>query len=162
ERAHLRFADSDAQAVASVLRLLGGVRENDITVVQHANRAKLQAAFESLKQQISIGRTPDVRAELFVYYSGHSDEDGLLLGNERVPYRELRAWIDGVGADVRVAILDSCASGALVRLKGGSFRQPFLSDVSSQARGYAYLTASSADEAAQESDRIGAAFFTYY
>jgi hypothetical protein len=30
------------------------------------------------------------------------------------------------------------------------------------ARGHAFLTASSADEAAQESDRIGAAFFTHY
>ena len=67
-----------------------------------------------------------------------------------------------MGADVRIAILDSCASGALIRLKGGVHRAPFLSDVSTQARGHAFLTASSADEAAQESDRVGAAFFTHY
>ena len=38
----------------------------------------------------------------------------------------------------------------------------FLSDSSRDARGHAFLTSSSADEAAQESDRIGAAFFTHY
>jgi hypothetical protein len=103
-----------------------------------------------------------VRRELFVYYSGHSDEDGLLLGGERVGYGELRQWIDQTGAEVRIAVLDSCASGALIRLKGGVRRQAFLSDASTQARGHAFLTASSADEAAQESDRIGAAFFTHY
>jgi hypothetical protein len=46
--------------------------------------------------------------------------------------------------------------------KGGVHRQAFLSDASTKARGHAFLTASSADEAAQESDRIGAAFFTHY
>ena len=37
-----------------------------------------------------------------------------------------------------------------------------MTDLSTDARGHAFLTASSADEAAQESDRIGAAFFTHY
>ena len=67
-----------------------------------------------------------------------------------------------MGADVRIAVLDSCASGSIIRLKGGVHRAPFLSDVSTQARGHAFLTASSADEAAQESDRVGSAFFTHY
>jgi len=97
-----------------------------------------------------------------MYYSGHSDEDGLLLGGERVGYQELRRWIDESGADVRIVVLDSCSSGALIRQKGGVHRQAFLSDASTQARGHAFLTASSANEAAQESDRIGAAFFTHY
>ena len=52
-------------------------------------------------------------------------------------------------ADVRIAILDSCASGAIIRAKGGVHRAPFLSDASTQARGHAFLTASSANEAAQ-------------
>jgi hypothetical protein len=86
----------------------------------------------------------------------------LLLGNDRVSYRELRGLIDTVDVDVRIVILDSCASGALIRLRGGTRRPGFLTNVSTEARGYAFLTGSSADEAAQESDRIGAAFFTHY
>jgi hypothetical protein len=159
-RAKLRYADSDARAVADVLQSLGGLSAADLALVPSASRAKLQASFARLKESVrTAGR---VRRELFVYYSGHSDEEGLLLGEERVPYKELRSWIDDAGADVRIAILDSCASGALIALKGGRQAPPFLADLSTDARGHAFLTASSANEAAQESERIGAAFFTHY
>jgi hypothetical protein len=161
-RARLRFANSDAESIGRVLGSLGGVRDSDLILVREATRDRLRQAFAELKNRMTNERRAKVRSEVFVYYSGHSDEDGLLLGGERVGYRELRQWIDDVGADVRIAILDSCASGSLIRLKGGVHRAPFLSDVSIQARGHAFLTASSADEAAQESDRVGAAFFTHY
>src|SRR5690606_5434129 len=107
-------------------------------------------------------RRGGTRVELFVYYSGHSDEEGLLLGEERFGYDELRAALESLPADVRVAILDSCASGALTRRKGGVRRPPFLVDAASHVQGHAFLTSSSADEAAQESDRIGASFFTHF
>jgi hypothetical protein len=145
-----------------VLATLGGVRDGDLILVREATRGRLERAFADLKARLEDERRAQVRREVFVYYSGHSDEEGLLLGKDRVGYRELRQWIDGVGAEVRIAILDSCASGSLIRLKGGVHRAPFLSDVSTQARGHAFLTASSADEAAQESDRVGAAFFTHF
>ena len=161
-RTRLRFADSDGESVGRVLSNLGGVREGDLIMVGDATRTRLSQAFAELKSRVARERRPQVRREVFVYYSGHSDEEGLLLGAERVGYRELRQWIDSVGADVRIAILDSCASGSLIRLKGGVHRTPFLSDASTQARGHAFLTASSADEAAQESDRVGAAFFTHF
>jgi hypothetical protein len=161
-RARLRFANSDAESVGRLLGSLGGVRDGDIILVREATRDRLRQAFADLRNRLASENRPQLRREVFVYYSGHSDEDGLLLGGDRISYRDLRQWIDGVGADVRIAILDSCASGALIRLKGGVHRAPFLSDVSTQARGHAFLTASSADEAAQESDRVGAAFFTHY
>jgi hypothetical protein len=161
-RARLRFANSDAESLARVLSSLGGVQGCDVVLIREASRLALQNAFDQVRRQIAAERRPQVRRELFVYYSGHSDEDGLLLGGERVGYRELRQWIDGTGAEVRIAVLDSCASGALIRLKGGVRRQAFLSDASTKTSGHAFLTASSADEAAQESDRLGAAFFTHY
>ena len=161
-RTRLRFANSDGESVGRVLAGLGGVRDNDLILLGDATRSRLTQAFADLKSRVGHESRPQVRREVFVYFSGHSDEEGLLLGDERVTYRELRQWIDSVGADVRIAILDSCASGALIRLKGGVHKTPFLSDVSTQARGHAFLTASSADEAAQESDRVGAAYFTHF
>lgn len=161
-RVPLRFADSDARAMADVLRHLGGLRDPDLVLLTGARRASFFASFERLRASIGAAPGERGRRELFIYYSGHSDEEGLLLGGERVSYGELRQWINGTDADVRIAILDSCASGALIRMRGGTRRPPFLSDESADARGHAFLTASSADEAAQESDRIGAAFFTHY
>jgi hypothetical protein len=161
ERTRLRFADSDAAATSRVLQRLGGVRQEDVILLSDATRASLEAAFANVGARIAQS-DQRVRDELFVYYSGHSDELGLLLAGERVSFAEMRRWIDGTLAEVRIAVLDSCASGAVIRERGGVRRPPFLSDLSVHARGHAFLTASSADEAAQESDRIQGGFFTHY
>ncbi len=161
-RPTLRYADSDARAVAEVLRSLGGLRDEDTVVVPAVTRAGLQAGFDRLRQALARSAGGRSRRELFVYYSGHSNEEGLLLGREQVAYDELRRWIADTDADVRIAILDSCASGALIRAKGGARRASFLQDASTASRGHAFLTASAADESAQESDRIGGAFFTHF
>lgn len=161
-RTELRYAASDATAVARVLEELGGVHEGDRLLLVEPGRADLQRGLAELQTRLAAARAPDTRVELFVYYSGHSDEEGLLLGDERFGYGELRDALESLPADVRVAILDSCSSGALTRRKGGTRRAPFLVDAASRVKGHAYLTSSSADEAAQESDRIGASFFTHF
>ena len=162
ERARLRFSSSDATAIRRVLSDLGGLNEADTTLILEVDRKHLQAGFSQLKEKIAAARKPGSRTEMVFYYSGHSDELGLLLGNERVSYPEIRSWVEATGADVRIAVLDSCASGAFTREKGGVHRPPFLVDTSSAARGHAYMTASAENEAAQESDRLGAAYFTHY
>jgi hypothetical protein len=70
--------------------------------------------------------------------------------------------VDAIPVDVRIAVLDACASGSLTREKGGTKRSAFLFDASSDMKGHAFLTSSSFDEAAQESDRIKGSFFTHY
>lgn len=162
DRVRLRYTASDGKAVVRVLHELGGVGSDERITLHEADRTQLQHGFARMKEMVRAARSPGARIELVFYYSGHSDEDGLLVSGQRVGYDELRALIEQTGADVRIAILDSCASGALTRRKGGVRRPPFLVDTSTRARGHAFLTASSADEAAQESDRIGAAFFTHY
>ena len=161
-RVRLRYAASDAHAMGKVLQSLGGVAADDIVFVSAPSRAAFDAGFADIEQRLRAGATPGVRRELLVYYSGHSDEDGLLIGRDRVGYDELRNRVQRAPAELRVVILDSCASGAFTRRKGGVKRPPFLLDASTDMRGHAYLTSSAADERAQESDRIAASYFTYY
>ena len=161
-RAKLRYATSDARSVARVLENLGGVSPADLVFVAEPTRAAALDGFARVDALMRKSQTPGVRRELLVYYSGHSDEEGLLLGADRVTYDELRARIKALPAELRVAILDSCASGAFTRGKGGVRRPPFLLDASADMRGHAFLTSSAANEVAQESDRIAASFFTYY
>lgn len=160
ERARLRFAQSDAKAVAGVLVELGGVAPADAEVLLEPSAGQLRRTIQRIGQR--IGAVKARRTELLVYYSGHSDEDGLLLAGERVGYSELRSTLRALDVDVRIGILDSCASGALTRSKGGVRKAPFLIDESSQVTGHAFLTSASATEAAQESDRLGGSFFTHY
>lgn len=161
-RVPLRYARSDAQAFSKVLRELGGVSAADTVVLLDSNRAALQAGIRDLEGRLTAAKKEAGRLELLVYYSGHSDEKGLLLGEDTFTYAELRKQLETLPADVRIAILDSCASGALTRSKGGMQRAPFLVDASAKVKGHAFLTSSSADEVSQESDAIAASFFTYF
>jgi hypothetical protein len=162
ERARLRFADTDARAVAEVFGELGGLQRADLLLIPNATRTLLLAAFDRIRSELAKHSAALPRRELFIYYSGHSDETGILLGADRLSYDELRSLIEASAAEVRIVVLDSCAAGAVIRPRGGVHRPPFLSDASTAARGHAFLTASSADEAAQESDRIAGGYFTHY
>jgi hypothetical protein len=166
ERARLQYAVTDAERFARVLVELGGVSpENEIVLRQPKLRDVIDG-FDRLTAKVEAARrsaaaTGD-RTEVLVYYSGHADEQGLLLGSDRYSYRSLRERLDQIPADVRIAVLDACASGAFTRIKSGKARPAFLVDQASNMRGHAFLTSSAATEAAQESDRIRASYFTHY
>ncbi len=161
-RIPLQYAISDAEKFTDVMVAMGGVRATDRVLLPDPDRSGLERAVEELRRQVAAAKLEARRTEVLVYYSGHADEEGLLIGEERLDYRELRGLMDRIDADVRIAILDACASGAITRIKGGTRRNAFEVDTSSDMRGYAFLTSSSAEETAQESDRIQASFFTHY
>ncbi|HET9483320.1 MAG TPA: hypothetical protein VFO79_05125, partial [Xanthomonadales bacterium] len=145
-----------------VLHQLGGVTGPDLAMLREPDLRALDTAFDTLSKRVQSERKKGQRVELVVYYSGHADENGILIGGARYDYARLRQRIRAVPADVHIAIVDSCASGSFTRTKGGTKMPPFLHDTSNQVAGFAFLSSSSENEDAQESDRIGASFFTYY
>ena len=161
-REQLHYAGHDAATIADVLRQLGGVDPKDLSLLTEPDGQALDTAFDDLSKKLASDRVKGQRAELIVYYSGHADENGILIGGARYDYSRLRERIRAVPADVRIAVVDSCASGSFTRVKGGAKRPPFLQDTSNQVAGFAFLSSSSETEDAQESDKIGASFFTYY
>ena len=161
DREKLRFAVSDAKAIKKVLEEMGGVYPEDSILLAEPSRSTFFAEFDKMKKAVLQARSQYSRVEIIFYYSGHSDETYMLLGNERVSYRELQGVISQMEADVRIAILDSCASGSFARIKGGRKKLPFLMDSAYDMKGYALMTSSSADEFSQESDRLKGSFFTH-
>lgn len=159
-KARLRFAHQDADAMAGVMRSLGGVRAEDALLLQEPDSAKLLSALREISGRMARQRETGSRVELVLYYSGHSDEEGLLLGGQRLPYLVLRRALEGSGADVRLAVLDACASGAALRAKGGTRHQAFRIEGAEGLRGQAFLTSSRAEESSQESDRLKGSVFT--
>ena len=165
DRPQLQYAVSDAERFARVLVDLGGVSPGNAIVLKQPRMKDLVDALDLLNRQVvDARRAPGGagRTEVLFYYSGHADEQGLLIGADRYSYRTLRDRLDQIPADVRIAILDACASGAFTRLKGGRARPAFLVDESASMRGHVFLTSSAETEAAQESDRIRASYFTHY
>jgi len=161
-RIELRYAGRDAETFATVLRDLGGVDKQDMMTLQDPTLLKFQQAMASLRSKVKKREKGSTRTEVLVYYSGHADEQGLLLGRERYPYKKLRKELETLPVDVRIAIIDGCASGAMTREKGGRKRPAFLFDASAVTQGHAYLSSASEDEASQESDKIKSSFFTHY
>jgi hypothetical protein len=162
KRSTLRFAASDAQAFAAVMQEMGGLSAANRIMLLNPMLDDITQAFADMGKKIAAGKSAVKRQEFIVYYSGHSDEEGLLIGEQKLGYKDLRALIAAIPADVRIAVIDSCASGVFIRTKGGVQRPPFMVDAAVEMKGYAFLTSSSETEAAQESDNIEASFFTHF
>ncbi|MEW6363426.1 MAG: caspase family protein [Acidobacteriota bacterium] len=163
DRTPLRYAVTDAENFAKLLEGMGGVDSTNCVLLRDPSMREFVNSLESLRAALASTRTQSAgRAEVVFYYSGHADENGILLGDERFSYQSLRQWLNDLHSDLEIAILDACASGAITRLKGGQHQQAFLIDSSVEAKGYAFLTSSSENEAAQESDRLKGSFFTHY
>lgn len=165
DRAPLHFAELDADKFARVLGELGGVEPADLFVLQGKPLAALSETFALVKQQITgFRREPDTRVVMIFYFSGHSDGEALEFGRDRLTFAELRHWLAALGSDVRVVLVDSCKSGALLQAKGGRPGPGFQIRMTDElaSTGEALLTSSAADEVALESREISGSFFTHH
>jgi hypothetical protein len=161
DRVRLRYAVQDAERFARLITQMGGVSEVDCLTLREPGRQPLLDALGVVRERSLAAHQSGQRTEVLFYFSGHADESGLMLGRERLGYRELREALAGMPTDVGIAVLDACASGAITRLKGGRLQPAFLTDESVQVHGHAYLTSSSESESAQESDQLQGSFFTH-
>ena len=174
ERPRLRYAESDARAFANVLSQMGGVPKANVHMVAEPTIASLQKQLDALDKKLlatkaarsgkganAANGAENFREEVLVYYSGHADEKGLRLGEEVYTWKEFRKRIDALNADVKIAVIDACGSGAITRVKGGVAVPAFMVDKSSDMKGYAFITSSTQDESSQESDKLKGSFFTH-
>lgn len=163
EDATLRYAESDASRMFDVLRELGGFQPANMVLLRDEDATTVEHTLIAFNDRIrSVSALPNTQAMLFVYYSGHADADDLHLGQTRLPISALAQLARGSAASFRMVVLDACRSGTLTRLKGGKIRAPFeVPGDHVPEDGLAFLTASAANEDAQESDELRSAFFTH-
>lgn len=156
----LLYAGTDAIAFQKIMTEIGGISKSNGILLLDPAKEDVDNAFEVISELMKKKQKDAKRSEFVFYYSGHSDENALLLGKTKYDYSSLKAAITNVPSDVHVVILDSCYSGNFIRTKGGQKQKPFLMDDSSVVKGHAYLSSSSSQESSQESDEIGSSFFT--
>ena len=162
----LRYAERDARRMHAILTRLGGVRPEDARLLTGASADEVRAAIADLSARAEQAKARGDETVLLVYYSGHAKDGDLRLGDTRMSLLELRDALRNAPADVRIGLLDSCQSGAITRAKGvraaPSFDVQQAQAASTRPRGLVLIASSSADEESQESDDIGASFFTHY
>lgn len=164
ETVELRYAESDVQKLAGVLRDLGGFRSEDLVILLGKKAPDFTSALEQLEAKIAAEAEPGVPTTLLFYYSGHAKQGQLLLGPTRVSMAFLRERLQRSAADIKIGILDACESGAITREKGGRRGPSFLFDLGDQeaAKGMILIGSSSEDEASQEADELGGSFCPHY
>ena len=164
----LRHAERDARRIHAILTRVGGVREADATLLLSGGLRAFQRALADLEARAAAAGAAGLPSVLLVYFSGHALDGALRFGGAALPLAELRAHLQASPAGVRIAFLDACHSGAIARSasrsKGIRPAPDFQVTAPGEAgpRGLVLIASSAADEDSQESDAIGASYFTHH
>ncbi len=160
----LHFATADASRLHDILLRVGDVLPGDATLLLDATADDWRSALAALDRRMDAAVHAGEQPLLIVYYSGHAKEGDLRMGDTRLPIDELRQRVQSSAAAIRVGVVDACRSGVMNRTKGARKAPAFDVDtgVTRVARGMVLLTASAADEDAQESDELSASVFSHH
>jgi len=157
----LRYAEEEVGRLADLLKDAGDF--DDIVTLRGAGRSEIEKSLVELRKKLEAAKAAGNQTLFLFYYSGHGDNEALELGSERLPLRDLRAYLEQLSAaDVRVAFVDACQSGALTGVKGGKRVPGYevrLADPG-QVKGLAIVTSSTSNEFSQESDDLKGSFFS--
>ncbi len=157
---NLRYAEQEVGRFGDLLKRSGDF--DSVDVLRGSRRADVERALALAAEKLSAARKAGHSTLFLFYYSGHGDNEALELGPSRLPLRDLRGYLERLPADVRVAFVDACQSGALTGVKGGH-RAPVydihLADTGS-VKGLALVTSSTASELSQESEDLHGSYFS--
>ncbi len=160
----LVFAESDATKMRDLFVEYGGIKSGDAMLLTGATARAIENELASTASRIGAIEAEGHEVMFVFYYSGHGDDVGLHLGTTRMSHEDLRTQLERTGATVRIAMVDACQSGGLLRKKGGERAGVFtLPETRAEsAHGTAIITSSAASELSQESREIGGGFFTHF
>ncbi|WNG36995.1 caspase family protein [Archangium violaceum] len=160
----LRFARDDARKMHDLLVRLGGVEPGDARLLLDETAEDFLQAISKMEARAREARARGERTSLLVYYSGHAKDGSLRMGDSALELEALKRRLAATPMDIRIAILDSCRSGAITRTKGARRAPAFAIDTDAvhESRGLVILTSSSANEDSQESDLLGGSYFSHH
>lgn len=156
----LRFAERDARRVRDALIDVGGFAKTDVTLLEGSDASALRAGLTALRAQLE--QAPAERVLLYV--SSHAGEGVLHLQGTELPLQELVDFLKATPVKVGLLVVDACQSGTVTKLKGlkptGAAVPPRMEATGVEGR--VLISASGADEYAQESDALQGSYFTHY
>lgn len=160
----LRFAERDAEKVASALVDVGRFMPDHVTRVLRPSRQAVVSSLAAVDAAMRADQVLGRSSLLFVYYSGHARAQALNLGSDLLELAELREQVLRTSAALKIVVLDACQSGAFSRAKGAEATADFSYNSVEQLRtaGIVVMASSSESELSQESEILQASYFTHH
>ncbi len=157
----LKFAETDAGRFARIMGEYAGVGSENIHLLLHPDSSALAIAGDLLSEKVNALEDPS-QSVLIFYYSGHADNEGLLLDSTRYSFSALKRLLGSINAGIRIAVFDACQSGAIVAYKGGKRAEPFFFADRLRSQGEVWIASASAGERAQESTSLKSSIFSFH
>src|SRR5215831_5847978 len=160
----LKYATEDATRFGQLLVELGRYDRSHVRFLQDPTPDQLLGELRAIETALRERQALGEQTSLLFYYSGHARASGLSLGQGELPLADLRSVLNSAAADLTVAILDACQSGAFSRIKSAEAAPDFSINSVAQlnTRGLAVLASSTSSELSQESDRLAGSYFTHH
>lgn len=155
----LRYAHDDAKRMRDVLVQLGGFSEADTTLLLDPTTRDVTSALDRLDGALSVINETTL---VYFFYSGHSDATALHLRGPVLNLAALAERLSSSKANLTVAVLDACRSGAILGTKGATPVAAVKLQADEPVSGFALLSSSGADELAQESRALAGSLFTHH
>jgi hypothetical protein len=157
----LKYAVTDSVKFSRAMELVAQVPRQQVVSLKNQSLSDFKNKLNDTRDFLKQSR--DIHKFVF-YYSGHSDDRGLHFKDGLFTKEELHGFLKSIQVDSKISILDSCFSGALAA-KGiepvvREFQIP-KSDYD-EPTGTVFLTASSADESAFESETKKGSVFSHH
>ena len=100
----LKYTGNDAKSISQLITQIGGVKVENTHLLLNPNITGFEAGFNHLEQLIRNSVTGKGRIEVIFYFSGHSDNENLLLYEKKYSYKKLQEKIESLPVDVRIVI----------------------------------------------------------
>lgn len=162
----LKWAETDATRMLSVLTQLGNVREDRAQLLLAPTKRDLERALLRMEGRLAEANDRGEHTVLFFYFSGHADREELHLATDKIKIDEIETMLEKGPAKTVVSIVDACQNDRTPRsATKGAVRAPSFSwpsEGNTSPDGMVRIRSASAGEVAQESDDLQGSLFTHH
>lgn len=160
----LKYARRDAKEMAQIFARMGGIEKDRVYLLEEPSMDVLNANLREIKGRMKELVNKNHKVLFLFYYSGHGSESALHIAGKRWERKQIHEVLDSIPADFKLAMIDACESGGLLRQKGALvITTPKIEATHSiEHKGLVILSSSSRVEQAQESQSYQGAVFSHH
>ncbi len=157
----LQYSYNDAQKLHYTLSELSAVEPRNNFIIKTESPDKLRLELYQIQEHITSLKKKS-KVLLQFYYSGHGSGSNFHIGNQKIPFKEVKSILKAKSIDTRIFILDVCFGGTFLKSKGFSKAKPIAInlDLENATKGEVIISSSAVNEQAYEVKTLEGSVFS--